>query len=167
RTPSAFSRQEFSAQKKLVPKLGCLSRQSKDDGLIIVCTAREQNVYVSPYDEKLKRDNSSSYCLFPTLPSSGKTKSKNPYHKEHLLELNKRVHRENNAPEDFPSFVGEGYEVKVGASENYVKRDFGLTYPEFEFGSSDSPHLPNFLLKLWFLCQIAVLTFMFKSSEYI
>ncbi|KAK2997329.1 hypothetical protein RJ639_026481, partial [Escallonia herrerae] len=64
--------------------------------------------------------------LFPTLPSSGKTKSKNPSDKEHLLELNKRVHRENNAPEDFPSFVGEGYEVKVGASENYVKRDFGL-----------------------------------------
>ncbi|KAK3010256.1 hypothetical protein RJ639_011587, partial [Escallonia herrerae] len=59
--------------------------------LIFVCTAREHNGYVSPYDDKLKRDNSSSYCLFPTLPSSGKTKSKNPYDKEHLLELNKRV----------------------------------------------------------------------------
>ncbi|KAK2998567.1 hypothetical protein RJ639_024164 [Escallonia herrerae] len=102
RTPSAFSRlEEFSVQKKLVAQ-GCLSRQSKDDG--------EQNGYVSPYDEKLKRRQLflllCAADLFPTLPSFGKTKR---------------------------------YEVKADASENYVKRDFGLTYPEFEFGSDDSP----------------------------
>lgn len=49
-----------------------------------------------------------SPSLFPTLPSSGKTKSKNPYDEKRLLEQNKRVQRENNAPEDFPSFVREG-----------------------------------------------------------
>jgi hypothetical protein len=46
--------------------------------------------------------------LFPTLPSSGKTKSTNPYDEKRLLEQNKRIQKENNAPEEFPSFVREG-----------------------------------------------------------
>ncbi|KAK2966584.1 hypothetical protein RJ640_010005 [Escallonia rubra] len=60
------------------------------------------------------------------------TKSKNPYDEKRLLEQNKRVQRVNNAPEDFPSFVQEGFEVKVVASENFVKRDSGLIYRDFE-----------------------------------
>ncbi|KAK3002358.1 hypothetical protein RJ639_021261 [Escallonia herrerae] len=113
RTLSAFSMlEELFAQKKL-------------------------NGYVSPYDEKLKRRQLflllCSSGLFPTLPSSGKTKSKNPYDEKRLLEQNKRVQRENNAPEDFPSFVREV------ASENYVKRDSGLIYRDFEVGNGDCP----------------------------
>ncbi|KAK2980265.1 hypothetical protein RJ640_016943, partial [Escallonia rubra] len=128
RTLSAFSTlEELFAQKKPVAQC-CLSRQLKDDG--------DQNGYVSPYDEKLKRRQLflllCSSGLFPTLPSSGKTKSKNPYDEKRLLEQNKRVQRENNAPEDFPSFVREGFDVKVVASENYVKRDSGLIYRDFE-----------------------------------
>lgn len=46
--------------------------------------------------------------LFPTLPSTGKTKIKNPYDEKRLLEQNKRRQRENNVPDDFPSFVREG-----------------------------------------------------------
>lgn len=49
-----------------------------------------------------------SSSLFPTLPSIGKTKMKNPYDEKRLLEQNKRVQRENNAPDEFPSFVREG-----------------------------------------------------------
>ncbi|KAI3504291.1 hypothetical protein L1887_32849 [Cichorium endivia] len=77
--------------------------------------------------------------LFPTLPSIGKTKMKNPYDEKRLLEQNKRVQRENNAPDDFPSFVREGFEVKVVASDNYVKRDSGLIFRDFEIGSGDVP----------------------------
>nr|GEW42359.1 peptidyl-prolyl cis-trans isomerase FKBP20-2, chloroplastic [Tanacetum cinerariifolium] len=77
--------------------------------------------------------------MLPTLPSSGKTKAKNPYDEKRLLEQNKRVQRENNAPDDFPSFVREGFEVKVVASENYVRRDSGLIYRDFEVGSGDCP----------------------------
>ncbi|KAK2974749.1 hypothetical protein RJ640_010009 [Escallonia rubra] len=155
----------------------------------ILCTAREQNGYVSPYDEKLRWKQLflllCSSGLFPTLPSSGKPKSKNLYDEKRLLEQNNRVQRENNAPEDFPSFVREelsleyglvidplsrpkvlnrekinitgvciraeqpdrtlsafstveeysekaGFEVKVVASENFVKRDSGLIYRDFE-----------------------------------
>ncbi|KAK2980273.1 hypothetical protein RJ640_016951 [Escallonia rubra] len=101
----------------------------------IVCTAREQYGYVSPYDEKLKRRQLflllCSSGLFPTLPSSGKTEGKNPYDEKRLLEQNTRVQRENKGPEDFPSFVREDLSC-AGASENYVKRDSGLIYRDFE-----------------------------------
>lgn len=51
---------------------------------------------------------SASSGLFQTLPSLGKTKSKNPYDERRLLEQNKRIQKENNAPQDFPNFVREG-----------------------------------------------------------
>ncbi|KAK2996923.1 hypothetical protein RJ639_026565 [Escallonia herrerae] len=91
----------------------------------ILCTASEQNGYISPYDEKLRQKQLllllCSSGLFPTLPSSRKTKSKNPYDEKRLLEQNKRVQRENNAPEDFPSIVREGFDDEVMASENYIR----------------------------------------------
>lgn len=46
--------------------------------------------------------------MSPAFPSYGKTKSKNPFDEKRLLEQNKRIQRENNAPENFPNFVREG-----------------------------------------------------------
>ncbi|MBA0736382.1 hypothetical protein Gogos_009942, partial [Gossypium gossypioides] len=77
--------------------------------------------------------------LSPTLPSSGKTKSKNPYDEKRLLEQNKRRQKENNAPEDFPNFIREGFEVKVVTSEDYRKSDSGLIYRDYEVGKGDCP----------------------------
>ncbi|KAK9015520.1 hypothetical protein V6N11_006625 [Hibiscus sabdariffa] len=77
--------------------------------------------------------------LSPTLASSGKTKSKNPYDEKRLLEQNKRRQKENNAPEDFPNFIREGFEVKVVTSEDYKKSDSGLIYRDFEVGKGDCP----------------------------
>lgn len=76
---------------------------------------------------------------FPTLISYGKTKSMNPYDERRLLEQNKRIQRENNAPEDFPSFIREGFQVKVVTPSNYVRRDSGLIYRDFEVGKGDCP----------------------------
>jgi hypothetical protein len=47
-------------------------------------------------------------ALFPTQSSSGKTKNKSPFDEKRLLEQNKRIQKEINAPEDFPTFVREG-----------------------------------------------------------
>ncbi|KAH1241475.1 Peptidyl-prolyl cis-trans isomerase FKBP20-2, chloroplastic [Glycine max] len=69
--------------------------------------------------------------VFPTLSSYGKTKSKNPYDEKRLLQQNRRIQKENNAPEDFPNFVREGFQVKVVSSDNYVKSDSGLIYRDF------------------------------------
>ncbi|PPS09744.1 hypothetical protein GOBAR_AA10892 [Gossypium barbadense] len=77
--------------------------------------------------------------LSPTLPSSGKTKSKNPYDEKRLLEQNKQRQKENNAPEDFPNFIREGFEVKVVTSEDYRKSDSGLIYRDYEVGKGDCP----------------------------
>ncbi|EOA15599.1 hypothetical protein CARUB_v10005619mg [Capsella rubella] len=77
--------------------------------------------------------------LFPVLSSSAKTKSKSPYDERRLLEQNKRIQRENNAPDEFPNFVREGFEVKVVASDNFVKADSGLIYRDFNVGQGDCP----------------------------
>nr|XP_023879258.1 peptidyl-prolyl cis-trans isomerase FKBP20-2, chloroplastic [Quercus suber]POE77051.1 peptidyl-prolyl cis-trans isomerase fkbp20-2, chloroplastic [Quercus suber] len=98
--------------------------------------------YISHVDEKIRRRllfGLVTTALFPTLSSSGKTKSKNPYDEKRLLEQNKRVQKENNAPEDFPSFVREGFQVNVVTPENYVKCDSGLIYRDFEVGKGDCP----------------------------
>jgi FKBP-type peptidyl-prolyl cis-trans isomerase len=77
--------------------------------------------------------------LLPALSSSAKTKSKSPYDERRLLEQNKRIQRENNAPDEFPNFVREGFEVKVLASDNYIKADSGLIYRDFNVGQGDFP----------------------------
>ena len=79
---------------------------------IFSCMGREQKGCVLPYEENLRRRLLifflvSSGC-FPTLSSSAKTKSKNPYDEKRLLQQNMRIQKENNAPEDFPNFVREG-----------------------------------------------------------
>ncbi|XP_075645917.1 peptidyl-prolyl cis-trans isomerase FKBP20-2, chloroplastic isoform X1 [Castanea sativa] len=98
--------------------------------------------YISHVDEKIRRRllfGLVTTALFPTLSSSGKTKSKNPYDEKRLLEQNKRIQKENNAPEDFPSFVREGFQVNVVTPENYIKCDSGLIYRDFEVGKGDCP----------------------------
>ncbi|KAK4414614.1 putative dual specificity protein phosphatase DSP8 [Sesamum alatum] len=77
--------------------------------------------------------------ISPALPSSGKTKKQNPYDEKRLLEQNKRIQRENNAPDEFPNFVREGFTVKVVTSDKYVTRDSGLILWDFEVGKGDCP----------------------------
>ncbi|KAH9603051.1 hypothetical protein KSS87_006286 [Heliosperma pusillum] len=103
----------------------------------------EQNVLEVCSDEKAIRRRIllglvTSFS-FPTLISYGKTKSKSPYDERRLLEQNKRIQRENQVPEEFPNFVREGFEVKVVAPENYIKRESGLIYKDFEVGEGDCP----------------------------
>ncbi|WCJ22992.1 FKBP-like peptidyl-prolyl cis-trans isomerase family protein [Euphorbia peplus] len=102
-----------------------------------------RNGYILHCEERTRRKFlllfSASSCVFQALPSMGKTKSKNPYDERRLLEQNKRVQRENNAPDDFPNFVREGFEVKVVASDNYMRRNSGLIYRDFEVGEGDCP----------------------------
>uniref|UniRef100_A0A2P2JFB1 Peptidyl-prolyl cis-trans isomerase n=1 Tax=Rhizophora mucronata TaxID=61149 RepID=A0A2P2JFB1_RHIMU len=102
-----------------------------------------QSGHLLHYDKQVQRRFllliSVSTSLSPTLPSLGKTKNKNPYDEMRLLEQNKRIQKENNAPEDFPNFVRKGFEVKVVTSENYVKRDSGLICWDFEVGKGDCP----------------------------
>lgn len=124
----------FLPQKKYTVHR-CSSHNLKDDGV--------QTGYIYQCEEKSKRRLLLSVLfssgLFPTLSSSAKTKSKNPYDERRLLEQNRRIQRENNAPEDFPNFVREGFQVKVVASDNYITRDSGLIYKDFEVGKGDCP----------------------------
>ncbi|KAB2068963.1 hypothetical protein ERO13_A08G059200v2 [Gossypium hirsutum] len=113
----------------------CSSHSLKDNGLQSGCVLhRKENL-----SRRFLLFVLVSSGLSPTLPSSGKTKSKNPYDEKRLLEQNKQRQKENNAPEDFPNFIREGFEVKVVTSEDYRKSDSGLIYRDYEVGKGDCP----------------------------
>lgn len=46
--------------------------------------------------------------VFPTLSSDAKTKNMNPYNEKRVLQQNRNIQKQNNAPDDFPSFIREG-----------------------------------------------------------
>ncbi|XP_074592447.1 peptidyl-prolyl cis-trans isomerase FKBP20-2, chloroplastic [Curcuma longa] len=71
--------------------------------------------------------------------ASGKVKGSNPYNEKRLLEQNKKIQAANNAPDDFPNFVREGFQVKVVTSDNYVTTDSGLIYLDILVGKGDCP----------------------------
>uniref|UniRef100_A0A1J3DQC9 Peptidyl-prolyl cis-trans isomerase FKBP20-2, chloroplastic n=1 Tax=Noccaea caerulescens TaxID=107243 RepID=A0A1J3DQC9_NOCCA len=105
----------------------------------VCCSLSEEPKFQSLSRRRLVYVLVSSPCLIGVLPSFAKTKSKSPYDERRLLEQNKRIQRENNAPDEFPNFVREGFEVKVVASDNYIKADSGLIYRDFSVGEGDSP----------------------------
>lgn len=73
--------------------------------------AREPNGFVAQSECSMGRRLIMSLLVLPSFPASssyGKTKGKNPYDERRLLEQNKRMQKENNAPEDFPNFIREG-----------------------------------------------------------
>jgi FKBP-type peptidyl-prolyl cis-trans isomerase len=51
-----------------------------------------------------------------------------------LLEYNRRTQRQNNAPLEFPSFVREGYDMTILASEGYQVSPEGVIYKDFVVG---------------------------------
>ncbi|KAG9452217.1 hypothetical protein H6P81_005121 [Aristolochia fimbriata] len=77
--------------------------------------------------------------LLVALSASAKGKNRSPYDEKRLLEQNKKIQEANKAPEDFPNFIREGFEVKVVTSDKYVKSDSGLIYLDIEVGKGDCP----------------------------
>lgn len=76
----------------------------------------------------------------PAMAISEKNKGKrSPFDEKRLLEQNKRMQQLNNAPEDFPTFIREGFDVKLVTTENYVKCDSGLVYLDIQEGQGDFP----------------------------
>ncbi|KAK7277164.1 hypothetical protein RIF29_18315 [Crotalaria pallida] len=131
--PCAGQGTMFCQRKQLTN--GCTDQKSKDN--------LEQDGCILHSEKALRRKLILSVLVstaaFPTLSSYAKSKSRNPYDENRLLQQNRRIQKENNAPEDFPNFVREGFEVKVLSTDNYVKRDSGLIYRDFEIGKGDCP----------------------------
>ncbi|XP_052724387.1 uncharacterized protein LOC108347486 isoform X3 [Vigna angularis] len=132
--PCAVQGTIFSQRKQL--SHGCTNQNSKDYYLM-------QDSSMLRSEKSLRRTLFLSVLVstgfFPTLYSYAKTKSKNPYDEKRLLKQNQRIQKENNAPEDFPNFIREGFEVKIVSSENYVKSNSGLIYRDFVVGQGDCP----------------------------
>lgn len=55
-----------------------------------------------------------------------------------ILEFNQRTQRQNNAPEDFPNFLRDGYDMTIVA-DGYQVSPEGLYYKDFVEGSGDYP----------------------------
>nr|CAB3454337.1 unnamed protein product [Digitaria exilis] len=80
-----------------------------------------------------------SPVLSVAFSAYGKSKNMNPYDERRLLQQNKKIQEANRAPEDFPNFIREGFEVKVVTLDNYITRDSGLMYEDIKVGTGNSP----------------------------
>uniref|UniRef100_A0ACD5U8L9 Uncharacterized protein n=1 Tax=Avena sativa TaxID=4498 RepID=A0ACD5U8L9_AVESA len=78
-------------------------------------------------------------ALSVSFSAHGKTKSMTPYDERRLLQQNKKIQEANRAPDDFPSFIREGFQVKVVTPDNYITRDSGLIYEDVKVGTGDCP----------------------------
>ncbi|KAK9148489.1 hypothetical protein Scep_007246 [Stephania cephalantha] len=77
--------------------------------------------------------------VFASSSAFGSTNSKRLYDERRLLEQNKRIQKANNAPQDFPNFIRQGFEVQVVTSGDYVKCDSGLIYLDIRVGNGEQP----------------------------
>jgi FKBP-type peptidyl-prolyl cis-trans isomerase len=55
------------------------------------------------------------------------------------IENNQKIKQYNNAPEEFPTFVREGYDVRVLTTDGFVTQDDGLVFKDFVTGEGDLP----------------------------
>ena len=55
------------------------------------------------------------------------------------VDNNLKIKQYNNAPADFPTFVREGYDVRVITPPGYVTQDDGLVYKDFKVGEGKLP----------------------------
>jgi FKBP-type peptidyl-prolyl cis-trans isomerase len=58
---------------------------------------------------------------------------------ERLEAYNKRIQNINRVPDGFPTFVRDGYEVKIKYSNQYTKLPSGLIIYDFNYGKNDGP----------------------------
>ncbi|KAI4971682.1 hypothetical protein ZWY2020_002596 [Hordeum vulgare] len=90
-----------------------------------------------------KRAALALFFATPTLSlafsAHSKTKTINPYDERRLLQQNKKIQEANRAPDDFPNFIREGFQVKVVTPDNYITRDSGLIYEDVKVGTGDCP----------------------------
>ncbi|CAI5506035.1 unnamed protein product [Closterium sp. Naga37s-1] len=61
------------------------------------------------------------------------------YDEQRLLEQNRRIHRLNQAPENFPGFIRQGFEVKVVTGPEYLVSPTGLIYWDIVEGEGEPP----------------------------
>ncbi|KAL6862192.1 hypothetical protein ACP4OV_016841 [Aristida adscensionis] len=95
-------------------------------------------------EERIRRRGALAFLLASPVLSvafsaHGKTKNMNPYDERRLLEQNKKIQEANRAPDDFPNFIREGFQVKVVTSDNYITSDSGLMYEDIKVGTGNSP----------------------------
>ncbi|CAN6199047.1 unnamed protein product [Urochloa humidicola] len=142
--PMAFSRSVLSSCNRLVALApsGRVSPSAwrKEMGVECILGGEKKDVA----EGRIRRRAAFSLLLAsPVLSVAfsayGKSKSMNPYDERRLLQQNKKIQEANRAPEDFPNFIREGFEVKVVTSDNYITRDSGLMYEDIKVGTGNSP----------------------------
>uniref|UniRef100_K3ZTS8 peptidylprolyl isomerase n=1 Tax=Setaria italica TaxID=4555 RepID=K3ZTS8_SETIT len=116
------------------------SAKRKEKGVLCILGGEKKDVA----EVRIQRRTAFSLLLAsPVLSVAfsayGKSKNMNPYDERRLLQQNKKIQEANRAPEDFPNFIREGFQVKVVTSDNYITRDSGLMYEDIKVGTGNSP----------------------------
>ncbi|WVZ65963.1 hypothetical protein U9M48_015243 [Paspalum notatum var. saurae] len=112
----------------------------KEKGVVCILGGEEKNVVLGRIPRRLAFSLLlASPALSVAFSAYGKSKNINPYDERRLLQQNKKIQEANRAPEDFPNFIREGFQVKVVTSDNYITRDSGLMYEDIKVGTGNSP----------------------------
>jgi len=141
-TPS--SRSVLSSCNRLAARAPCMTAfagaRRKEKGVVCILSGEDKDVV----HRRIRRRSAFSLLLAsPVLSVAfsayGKSKTMNPYDEKRLLQQNKKIQEANRAPDDFPNFIREGFQVKVVTTDNYITRDSGLMYEDIKVGTGDSP----------------------------
>ncbi|KAL3683366.1 hypothetical protein R1sor_001388 [Riccia sorocarpa] len=62
-----------------------------------------------------------------------------PFDEDRLLQQNRRMQKLNGAPDGFPGFIREGFDVKVVTDDRYVTTKSGLIYFDLVEGHGEPP----------------------------
>ncbi|KAL2612264.1 hypothetical protein R1flu_023956 [Riccia fluitans] len=62
-----------------------------------------------------------------------------PFDEDRLLQQNRRMQKLNGAPDGFPGFIREGFDVKVVTDDKYVTTKTGLIYYDLVEGHGEPP----------------------------
>ncbi|KAJ1290956.1 hypothetical protein BS78_02G282000 [Paspalum vaginatum] len=112
----------------------------KEKGAVCILGGEEKNVVLGRIPRRVAFSLLlASPALSVAFSAYGKSKNINPYDERRLLQQNKKIQEANRAPEDFPNFIREGFQVKVVTSDNYITRDSGLMYEDIKVGTGNSP----------------------------
>ncbi|CAD6340981.1 unnamed protein product [Miscanthus lutarioriparius] len=142
-TPS--SRSVLSSCNWLAARAPCMTASAgarrKEKGVVCILSGSGEKDVVQ---RRIRRRAAFSLLLAsPALSVAfsayGKSKTMNPYDERRLLQQNKKIQEANRAPDDFPNFIREGFQVKIVTTDNYITRDSGLMYEDIKVGTGDSP----------------------------
>ncbi|XP_057869720.2 peptidyl-prolyl cis-trans isomerase FKBP20-2, chloroplastic isoform X2 [Cryptomeria japonica] len=129
--------EEFKLHRRDTQHTNCGLREGEQHGVDFMSLTSLNYNAEKRQPSEMERHSSNSFLS--KYLNATKTDQRTFYDEKRLLEQNRRIQNANSAPQDFPNFIREGFDVKVVTSDSYVKCDSGLIYWDIKEGEGDYP----------------------------